>query len=715
MDRLELLERKLKREKQARKAAESLLENKSLDLFHTNQRLATANEKLKHLNRTLEQKVEDRSRELINSELKYKTIIENMELGLLEVDNNHIIQRAYPSFCQMVGYTPKELEGKNALEVLVTPDEMHFVQAEAQKRLLGQTNIYETRIRHKNGHLIWVLLSGTPIYNKAGEVVGSIGIHYDISDIKNLQHNLERARQEAIDAREAEKQFLANMSHEIRTPLNAIIGMTHLLQDTPLNVEQKDYLNVLHKSANLLLRLISDVLDFSKIESGKFDVQEREFDLNATLALIWRSYQLRLREKPIEFSMNLDSRLTNILVGDDLLLTQMLHNLLSNAEKFTERGRIHLQVDFLERKEERIWVRFTVEDTGIGIEREDQEAVFQSYRQAKSDTRIRYGGTGLGLPITKRLAEMQGGNIRLESEAGKGSRFLLTISYQDTGRLAKPNDSHKALSLVRPVLPEYILVVEDNVINQKYIATLLRKWEVAYDMANDGVEATEKVRAKKYALIFMDLQMPRMNGYEASQAIRETPNPNQQTPIIALTASAIQADREKTQTCGMNGFLSKPFTPAQLLEIIDRFFPQKGNEDVPAEAKGPRAGSENSYLGIDWNYLRNIFGGDMSYAHELVEMFLTDGRRDLDELQQAINHKKWREVKKIANRLKPSVQMVGFTKLSGILADLELAAAQSDHEKINAHYSLFDQYQAGMLEVIKKLRADLENGTISQL
>lgn len=454
---------------------------------------------------------------------------------LIEVDKEHRILKANGSFLKLVGYTEEELLGMDARTLMPSNEFLERINSENDQRLEGLSNIYEHCLLHKDGRVIWVLLSGTPVHNMEGDVVGSIGIHFDITYMKDLQRKLEQARKEAEEAQEAEKQFLANMSHEIRTPLNAIIGMSHLLMDTSLDYEQKEYISVLQSSSDMLLRLISDVLDFSKIESGQLDVQQRPFNLVGIVELLKRTYQLRLEDTPVRFELNMDTELSTQLEGDDLLLNQMLNNLLSNAEKFTEKGMISLEVHTLRREEERIWIRFQVRDTGIGIAEADREHIFKSYRQAKSDTRIHYGGTGLGLPITLKLAELMGGRVAFESKEGQGTTFTLDLPFVDTGKPILPAVRKKQPTGAQPDGDGKILVVEDNAINRKYISALLNKWEIPFDFAFDGREAVDKCGEEVYAVIFMDLQMPEMNGYEAALAIRNRENLNCEVPIIALS------------------------------------------------------------------------------------------------------------------------------------------------------------------------------------
>jgi len=702
--RVDLIEKRLNRETKARKEAESLLESKSLELYQ-------ANEKLLHLNQQLKEQVDFRSNQLIQNELKYNTLIDNMDLGLIEVDKEHRILKANRSFIKLVGYSEEELLRMDARSLVPSDAFLERINSENDQRLEGQSNVYENCLIHKDGQAIWVLLSGTPIHNTEGEVVGSIGIHFDITYMKDLQRKLVQARKDAENAREAEKQFLANMSHEIRTPLNAIIGMSHLLMDTSLDYEQKEYISVLQSSSEMLLRLISDVLDFSKIESGQLDVQKRPFNLVGIVELLKRTYQLRLEDTPVRFELDMDTELINQLEGDDLLLNQMLNNLLSNAEKFTEKGTISLDVHTLRREEEKVWVRFQVSDTGIGIAKDDQEHIFKSYRQAKSDTRIHYGGTGLGLPITLKLAELMGGKVAFESEEGQGTTFTLDLPFVDTGKPNLPSVGKKQVTGNQPDRIGKVLVVEDNAINRKYLSTLLKKWEIPFDFAFHGRIAVDKCEQNVYALILMDLQMPEMNGYEATLAIRNRENPNCEVPIIALTASAIQADRDRAFQCGMDGFLSKPITPSQLSDVLGKYWSETVIATQPTVERRPSSGD----LSFDKSVLREFYGDDLEYAKEMFDLFLSESEKSLPALEKAVDRMDEQTIKSIAHRIKPSVRMVGFTSLADHLQSLEISALASDNAKITEAYGHFRKHQSTMLRLVKEFIQDIESGAITHI
>ncbi len=517
---------------------------------------------------------------LRQSEEKYRGIMETMELGFLEVDLNGKIIRAYEQMCRMTGYTEDELIGKEAIEILVPEEFKDIIRKQDGDRMEGRVGNYEVQIIRKNGEKLWVMISGGPVFDYSGNVVGSVGIHWDITEQKQFQEELAKAKNLAERAQEAEKQFLSNMSHEIRTPLNAIIGMTNLLYDTRPNAEQLDYLDTLNSSANFLLSLISDILDISKIESGKIELNPRPFNLIANLTTLRKTFRLKIGDKPIRLETHFDENLKSMLIGDEMLLHQVMMNLLGNSEKFTESGMINIYARIIAQEDPSIQlIEFQVSDTGIGISQENLESIFEKFKQIKGDAGQKYKGTGLGLAITKQLIQVMGGEIYVESEKGKGTIFTFRLPFKiydpaEDGKYEASIDKSKTIDKIArtaDVRLAPLLIVEDNLTNQKYIRTVLAKFDIDFEMADNGKEALELSYLKKYSLILMDLQMPVMDGYEACISIRNSRNINKDTIIIALTASALLDQKNKALAIGMNDFISKPFTPAQLREKLEEY------------------------------------------------------------------------------------------------------------------------------------------------
>ncbi len=653
---------------------------------------------------------ERRSREkLLRSEEKYRGIIENMELGLLEVDTEGGIVRAYPRFCEMVGYEEHEIIGKSAASVFLPKEFQPILEQQSSDRANGKASVYECQMLVKGGERIWALISGAPIFDLDGTVIGSIGIHYDITYSKKLQIALEEARRRAEAAQEAEKQFLANMSHEIRTPLNAIIGMSHLLYDTQPTEQQKEFLAILKNSAEMLQALISDVLDLSKVRSGNLEVQQKVFDLVGLVRSLVKSSQLRLEERPLSISVNIDPRIENLIVGDDLLLNQILTNLIGNAEKFTLQGSITVSVRIQKKQKGFLWLEFKISDTGIGIPKDKQGLIFQSFRQVNGDIMRKFGGTGLGLAIVKQLVELQNGTISVKSVLDKGTTFTFSIPYKDSGKKSESEELPLLKKIDFDAANTKVLIVEDNYMNRRYICTLLEKWKIDYAIAHNGREGVEMAHHELFDLILMDIQMPEMDGYEATINIRNTANMNRQTPIIALTASAMLTQKDKAFTIGMNDYVSKPFNPLQLYEKLTLYLSK--NE---AMQTCNDSGIVTPVLETDFAYnprlntemLSALYGDDYSYAGEMFNTFLKVIVPDLPKFQEYRQTSDWEMLRRLAHKVKPTFSMVGLTDLEALVLEIETIVKNDPlNDSLNI---LLEQLNAQLPQAVDIIKADFE-------
>ena len=644
---------------------------------------------------------------LKRSEEKYRGILENMELGLMEVDTQGRIVRVYDRFCKMTGYKEKELVGKLANDVLLPDEFLPVMKKQTKDRMQGKAGSYEIQVIHKNGKRIWLLIAGTPIYDHAGKMTGSIGIHYDLSKQKELQQQLFEARLKAEEAQEAEQQFLANMSHEIRTPLNAIIGMTHLLYDTSPTPDQVNYLEILKNSSEILRSLINDLLDIAKMRAGKLETQSKPFDLTGLVKTIQKTFQLKLDYKAVEVEAEIDPRLQTLVMGDDLLLNQILMNLLGNAEKFTNEGKIGVRAFLKERKGNQLKVQFEVFDTGIGIPPDKLDLIFQNFRQVDGDIKRRYGGTGLGLYIVKELLEKQGGKISVHSQMGQGTVFTFDLTYEDTGRQVDAGVKKRHLFQADFSGACKVLIVEDNSMNRKYLASLLNKWNIAYDVAVNGKLGVKKADTTRYDLIFMDIQMPEMDGYEATIAIRSTANPNQQTPIIALTASAMLSKRDKTFKAGMNDYVSKPFTPVRLLEVIKKFLNEKKLKINENESTGYGKPGFLYSDQLDVHKLIQLYGDDTEYALDMFDAFLEKMASEYPLLRRFLAQNDFVAFGKIAHKIKPAFPMVGLSEFEDWFQHLE-DLARSDSADQNALVSLLVKIESELKAKLPILKAEQE-------
>jgi signal transduction histidine kinase/CheY-like chemotaxis protein len=388
---------------------------------------------------------------------------------------------------------------------------------------------------------------------------------------KNLATKLiVESKQKAEEATRAKANFLSTMSHEIRTPMNAIIGMSHLLNKEDLTPDRKEKVDIINFSANNLLNLINDILDFSKIESGKIEFEKVEFKPRELLRNLYKTFEARAKEKRIGLHYKVDNAIPENVKGDPSRLSQILINLISNALKFTHKGEVSILVNLSTVIDEQVELEFKVIDTGIGIPRDKHKLIFESFSQAEADTTRKYGGTGLGLAITKSLTELQNGSIRLVSQPGLGSEFIVRIPYEVAeAKPETPSQDSSPIANIKKLEGKRVLVVEDDLVNQKVAENILAGWNLEIDIAENGVKALKRLEENDYDIILMDLHMPEMDGYEAAVAIRQMANVKKKNiPIVALTADAFVEVKERILEVDMNDFVSKPFIPAELQEKL---------------------------------------------------------------------------------------------------------------------------------------------------
>lgn len=640
-------------------------------------------------------------RQIEQSEEKYRGLIENMQLGLLEVDVHHTIVKAYPSFCEMTGYTAEELIGKNAIETFLPPDQKDTITSQDKLRQKGQQSIYETQLIKKNGDPIWVLISGAPFLNDQGELIGSMGIHYDITYRKRLEEELRNSKMQTEKLRDSEKQFLANMSHEIRNPINAIVGITNLLYDTKLDSKQQDLLEKIKYSADILQGLIAGVLDFAKIESGTLELAEKTLDLASMIQSLVEISQFKCQDKNVRFITDIDSTLNMHVHADPTVINQIFLNLINNAIKFTSSGYIFVSGEVIEQQVDKIHFSFSIKDTGIGIPADRIDLIFDNFQQADKETKLKYGGTGLGLTIVRRLVETYGGHITAKSEIGNGSEFIFDLWLQKSATLEEPVKYD-----VKSVLGKHMLIVEDNKINQQYLSGLLQNWEITFDIANNGSEAVELVQLRTYDMILMDIRMPVMDGYEATIRIRSgTESLNQSTPIVALTASALVDEKERALAAGMNFHLTKPFSPAQLAAVFKKFDIVEINISQPSK-------QFRFNPALDVAYLQQLYDDDLERAQIIFEIFVEHIKAELVSLESSYSAQNWAVFSSQAHKLKPNFFMIGASELGELMREFEKLKDGPingfDHDqKMTELREKFEYYYDIVLDELSKLNSYL--------
>jgi PAS domain S-box-containing protein len=436
----------------------------------------------------------------------------------------------------------------------------------------GALQTYEARFKNrKTGEIRDGLYSKAPLTDAQGQVTGLVGTILDITDKNLFEQELRDAKRSAEAANQAKSDFLANMSHEIRTPMNGVIGMTDLALDSGLNPVQREYLNIVKSSAQSLMVILNDILDFSKIEAGKLNIEAVEFSLVDMVQETLKSLSARADKKALELTCTLASDLPPRVVGDPVRVRQVITNLCDNAIKFTARGGVAVEVSAAPHGlPDGTWaLAFAVRDTGIGIAPEKQAGVFQAFHQADTSITRQFGGTGLGLTICARLVELMGGRIWLESVPGQGSTFRFTVHVKlPATKSAGSVAAEHAPQAAPPAVCMRVLLVEDHPINQMLAKTLLGKWGHAVVVANNGQEAVDLFPTQTWSAVLMDMQMPVMGGLDATRAIRALEGSATRTPIIAMTANAMEADRQACMEAGMDDYLAKPFNADTLQSML---------------------------------------------------------------------------------------------------------------------------------------------------
>ena len=543
--------------------------------------------------------------EFAANEAKLKRLVQAVDsasdaIGIGDMDSNSLFHNK--SHLELFGYTVDHLNAAEEPAALFA-DKAIALQIHQSIRE-GRSWHGETDIKDKSGRIFPAFVRADIIRDDQGTPTGIFGVFTDITErrrqedaIRASQENLRRTNLElaaaaeearrlarvAEAANEAKSAFLATMSHEIRTPLNGVIGMTNILVDTPLNDEQREHLRTIKLSGEALLIIINDTLDYSKIEAGHVELQQQPFDLTTCVEESVALIGARARDKNLTLTYHVAPEIPRMIIGDAARLRQVLINLLNNAIKFTDRGEIVLQARLDSRRDERCQVSLSVRDTGIGIPKDKQSRLFQRFSQVDDTNTRKYGGTGLGLAISKKLAELMGGTISVESEAGLGSTFTVVIDVGLSSgttlpdrvfRVAAPSPlpvtSPPVTASMADQMPLRILVTDDNPVNQRVAKATLKKFGYACDLASDGAEAIAAHQRAPYDLILMDVQMPDVDGLEATRRIRALCGDRSRPWIIAVTAGAFEEDRLNALAAGMNDFLNKPLRAELLKESLAR-------------------------------------------------------------------------------------------------------------------------------------------------
>ncbi|MBX2963198.1 MAG: response regulator [Cyclobacteriaceae bacterium] len=592
----------------------------------------------------------------------YQAVVEDGSDIIFIVDFSGTILYHNSSVRETLGYRSKSLVGKNFFDFIL-PEKLNEFRGEFQKsRRKAYNQKVEFQFLCKDKTYRFLEFNSINLKHK-DKLEGLI---LDCRDITQRKKDAE----EMVRLQKAKEQFLANISHEIRTPINGIAGMASLLNKEHNPEERQTYLNAIRHSAENLKVIINDILDLAAIESGKLKFEKIAFNLADLLPSLISTFKYQADEKKIMLDYVLDERANRILMGDPVRLNQVLINLISNAVKFTHTGSILVSASVQKEQKGKCWIELSVKDTGVGIPAEKLQTIFESFSQADESVTRRYGGTGLGLTIARQLVELQHGRITVQSKEHVGSVFTFAIPYAtaDSKRLnrsALPHLNHQKSGDRQTVIN--ILLVEDNDINRLYAKSILRGWNCHTDVAENGLVAIEKLKSNSYDVVLMDIQMPVMDGYEATKAIRMMAPPVSDIPIVALTANATKNDIDRCYDAGMNNYLSKPFTPE---DLYNKLFEELRINENQSVVQASRVIPEEDYL-FDLSYLKKVSDNNEEFILEMIQTFVHAIPDSLDKLTESVREADWLKTSRLVHQIKPSLTLMGIHALKDTAVILE--------------------------------------------
>lgn len=606
-----------------------------------------------------------------------RSLIEASLDPLVTISGKGKIMDMNAALTSVTGMSREELTGTDFLDYFTEPQKARRVYQEVFAK--GSVADSPLTLRHKNGKLTEVLFNGSVFRNNIGEVSGVVIVARDVTEQKLIERELTEAkvfaelatgiaeeakskadiaRAIAEDAVKAKQQFLSNMSHEIRTPMNAIIGFTKVVLKTDLTEKQKEYLTAIKLSGDALIVLINDILDLAKVDAGKMTFEKTPFKMALSISAMLHLFETKIQEKNLILVKEYDEKIPQVMVGDPVRLHQIILNLISNAVKFTNTGNITVNVSMLTEDDEKAVIQFSVSDTGIGIPVDKMEHIFENFQQATSETSRLYGGTGLGLAIVRKLVESQGGNIHVKSKVDEGSTFSFTLPFQKT--LSDAELETVIIEKDAVIKDVNVLVVEDIALNQLLMKTVLNDFGFTCDIAENGKIAIGLLKENRYDLILMDLQMPEMNGFEATEYIRK--NMKLTIPIIALTADVTTVDLAKCREVGMSDYLAKPLDERLLYTKIIGFL----KEPFKTKKGTGKPKSKDKFINLE--YLRKRTKSDPNLMTEMISLYLGQTEALVATMKQSTADKSWKLLQSTIHKMIPSFSIVGINEKFGNMA-----------------------------------------------
>ena len=626
---------------------------------------------------------------------KLALVAEKTDNAIIITDAKGLIEWANDGFMRISGYTIEEAIGKTPGSLLQGPETNQETKAYIRNQIKEEKSFRAELLNYsKTGKKYWIEISIQPIYDDNGLLINFIAVESDITDRKNKEVELNEAKEKAEESGRIKQEFLSVVSHEIRTPLNGIIGMSNLLQKTQLSPQQSDYLNTIQISSENLSLIINSILDFSKIESGLLNIQAIPFNLKKILQNIINSNEFKAEQKGLGLFLKLDPKVDSHLIGDGIRLSQVLLNLISNAIKFTISGKIELEIRLVSKMNNALVLEFIVEDTGKGIPDKMQKIIFESFTQEDSSLGRKYGGTGLGLSISQKLVSLMGGELKLTSQENVGTKVSFILGFPiNQEPTSLPENSTVSDSVL---IGKKILLVEDNTMNQFFAQKLLEGWGIKVDIANNGKEGVEMFGRKHYDCILMDIQMPEMDGFQATKIIRQE---NKYIPIIALTALSVEEESDNFKSAGMNDYITKPFEAEYLKKRLIEYMLVYQSYSISS----PKSKQIITVQTYNNSLLTQMMKGNQVQIRQMEQLFVNQAEEVMKQMHQYFLLENWKEIGLIAHKLKASIDMLQITNLKQVIRKLESI------EKNNTEKRVVDELINNVTETLQNVCLLIKN------
>jgi len=561
-------------------------------------------------------------------------------------------------------------------------------------RKKGVSSVYQMPVKNKRGEIRWWAISGAPNYDDDGNQLGSIGIHLDITDQKKLEEDLMQEKANALEASKAKEVFLANMSHEIRTPLNAIIGFLRELKRLDLTDTQRQFVDNSYNASEHLLSIINNILDISKIESGEMTLDNHSFSLIESIQKVITILSPKAKQKKIKLEPQFSEDLSE-LKGDSLKIEQILFNILGNSLKFTEKGKITITCKVLKDFKNHQHISICITDTGIGMSEDYIKHIFKKFNQEDGSVSRKYGGTGLGMAITKQLIGLMKGEIQIKSEKNVGTEITMIFNF-DKG---KENITSKNIKQTEDISVKgtTVLLVEDNELNQMVAENSLTYFGCQVTKADNGRIALEILSQQEFDIILMDIQMPELDGIETTKILRN--ELGRKIPIIALTANAFKTEIDNCISAGMNGYITKPFNEEDLLQIIYKYTRSEKITNTNL--------SDISEILYDLKYIKALSRGDDDFVKKMISIFILQTEETVALIDQAFDNKDYAEIARLVHKIKPGIQGVGIHSLSESVKTLEISAKEMT-EELPVLYNSFIEIRRTLETAVEQMKRELE-------